>query len=62
MDGYAATRKLRSEGYIGTITALTASAMAEDSRKALAAGCDHFIAKPIEPDFEERVQRILNAD
>lgn len=62
MDGYAATRKLRSKGYTGTITALTASAMAEDSHKALAAGCDHFIAKPITADFEERIERIVNAD
>ena len=47
MDGFEATRTLRSRGYGGPIVALTASAMREDEHKCRAAGCSAFLAKPI---------------
>ena len=47
MDGYEATRTLRDHGYAKPILALTANAMSEDSRQCVAAGCNEYMAKPI---------------
>jgi two-component system cell cycle response regulator DivK len=50
MDGLAMTRKLRTDPKYNDviIIAITAYAMRGDEEKALAAGCDGYIPKPID--------------
>ncbi len=50
MDGYAATKKIRGFNKDVIIIAQTAYAMEGDREKALQAGCNDYISKPIDPD------------
>lgn len=47
MDGFEATRKIRQFNSETVIIAQTALAMEGDKDKALQAGCNSYIAKPI---------------
>jgi two-component system, cell cycle response regulator DivK len=53
MDGYEATRKIRDIPEIShtPIVAVTSYAMVDDRTKALAAGCNGYMEKPIQPEI-----------
>jgi len=62
MDGLTATRKLKEDPDLKGIPvlALTAFAMAGDQQKALDAGCDGYISKPIKVEsFLEQIAPFL---
>lgn len=64
MDGLELTRRLRDEPRTRAliIVALTAYAMKGDEERFLAAGCDAYIAKPLDQaTFGEEVGRLLKA-
>jgi CheY-like chemotaxis protein len=62
MDGWEATRLIKSEQRLAgiPIVVLTAHAGAEDVKKALAAGCDHYETKPVVyPRLMRKIRAIL---
>ena len=65
MDGYDVARALRMNPDLAAtpIVAVTSYAMVGDREKALAAGCDGYIEKPIDPEtFVFQVERFLGPD
>ncbi|GAC1502578.1 MAG: hypothetical protein NVS2B14_15200 [Chamaesiphon sp.] len=59
MDGYQTTQEIRRKkgnNYLPVITALTANAMQEDKEKALAAGMNDYLSKPVR---KEQLQAML---
>src|SRR5206468_8784902 len=65
MDGWEATKRIREMdgGDSVRIIALTAQAMAGDEQKALAIGCDDYLAKPVvDPDLvRQKLERLIGA-
>ncbi len=47
MDGYEATRKIRESFKNLPVVGLSANAMQGDDEKAIAAGCNDYLTKPI---------------
>jgi len=64
MDGYAVARELRRNPALTDIpiVAVTSYAMTGDREKAIAAGCNGYIEKPINPEtFVAEIERYLKA-
>ena len=62
IDGHEVTRRLKSDEKFASIPviALTAHAMKGDKEKALAAGCEGYISKPINVrEFYDRIKVFL---
>lgn len=60
MDGYELMRQIRELGWSGHIVALTAFAASEDETKCRAAGCSHYLTKPIDPaSFARSIADVL---
>ena len=63
MDGYEILRRIRAHPVAGEVPVvmLTARKDEEDRRKAVEAGANDFVTKPVDmDDFEERIGRLLS--
>lgn len=62
MNGYEATAALHEKGIKTPIVALTANTMTGDAEKCFAAGCDDYLAKPLDRDeLLQVIQKYLPA-
>jgi CheY-like chemotaxis protein len=64
MDGYAVARALRQNPALKDVpmVAVTSYAMVGDRERAMEAGCDAYIEKPINPDtFRNEIEESLRA-
>jgi len=64
MDGYAVARELRSDTSLNgiPIIAVTSYAMVGDRERAIEAGADGYIEKPINPEkFVEQIRLYINS-
>lgn len=64
VDGYELLRRLRADPRVGAtpVVAITAFSMPGDRERALQAGFDGYLSKPIEPEtFVADVERLLSA-
>ena len=64
-DGWEATKEIKANPDMAKtpIIALTAHAMVGDKEKALEAGCDDYISKPINlMELNEKIQRYLTKE
>jgi CheY-like chemotaxis protein len=60
MDGLTAAREMRRQGYVMPIVALTAASSGAPRDQAHAAGCDHYLSKPLNIDrLREIVSELL---
>jgi PAS domain S-box-containing protein len=60
MNGLEAIERMRAAGSRAAIGALSASALADDERQALALGADFFLGKPFDDrELMERIARVL---
>jgi CheY-like chemotaxis protein len=62
LDGWEATRQIKTAQRTLPIIALTAHAMQGDEQKAREAGCDDYDTKPVElPRLLEKIEKLLKA-
>ncbi|TWT92528.1 PAS domain S-box protein [Neorhodopirellula pilleata] len=63
LDGREATQRLRDEGYLLPVIALTAGATSDEVQEALSAGCTEFVSKPVDAvDLVSRVAKLIRGD
>lgn len=63
-DGYEVAREFQSDPQLSMIPliAITSYAMVGDRERILAAGFDHYISKPLQPEtFVQEVEDLLNS-
>ncbi len=62
LDGWEATKKIKAQSELKHIPviAITSHAMVGDERRARAAGCDEYLAKPIDEDeLRKKIDKLI---